>query len=139
MPGKESALRMRGHSCSFEHLTTTKEDSVHNGAEDTILAANEKRFSMISHELQQMTQGHLELPSISWKTIFMRHVTLFQRELDYMITKIPSNFLTLEFAKNHYLTLQCTKEKSYGPLSETAIKARNALSFNNEKETCPSP
>lgn len=56
-----------------------------------------------------------------------------------MITKIPSNFLTLEFARNHYLTLQCTKEKPNRPLSETAIKERNALSLNNEQETRPSP
>lgn len=44
---RNQSLRMRGHSCSFKHLTTIKEDSVHNGAEDTILAGNEKGFSMI--------------------------------------------------------------------------------------------
>lgn len=56
---RNQGLRMRGHSCSFEHLTTIKEDSVHNGAEDTILAGNEKGFSTISHELRQTTQGAL--------------------------------------------------------------------------------
>lgn len=121
--------------------TTVKQDSVHgpkgrtrtDGVEVTDFSWKQERS--VHNFIQVMADGrggHLGLPSKSLMiTSGNTEVTLFRRQLDYLVTQTPSDFLIWEFARNRPITLRATKENTP---SGTSIEGGNTLNLKSEKE-----